>query len=239
MDIADKTVLVTGASQGLGLALATELSRRGAKVALVARDEGRLTEVVSGLRRTGAHVLGIAEDIGSKQAIHRIVARAQAELGPTAVLIHNASTLGPVPLALLADTECEDFQRALEVNVLGPFRLSRALASGMIVRGQGEIVHVSSDAAVEAYPRWGAYGASKAALDHLSRTWAAELEASGVRVWSVDPGEMRTRMHHQAVPDADPSTLRDPHEVACSIVDKLGQVPSGARLRIALAGAKS
>jgi NAD(P)-dependent dehydrogenase (short-subunit alcohol dehydrogenase family) len=234
MDIANKAVLITGGSRGLGLALAHELSARGAAVALVARDEGRLTQAVAALRAERRRVVGIAEDIGQKDAIYRIVARAQAAVGAIDILIHNASALGPTPLALLADTECEDFQRALEVNVLGPFRLSRALAPGMVVRGHGEIVHISTDAAVEAYPRWGAYGASKAALDHVSRTWSAELEGTGVRVWSVDPGEMQTNMHREAVPDADPSTLRDPRIVARAIVARLGCAPSGARLTVAL-----
>lgn len=239
MDIANKAALITGGSRGLGLALATELARRGVAVVLVARDEARLARVVAELRAQGRHVLGIAEDVGDKQAVHRIVARAQAEVGPIDLLIHNASTLGPTPLSLLADTECEEFQRALEVNVLGPFRLSRALVPGMVVRGRGEIVHVSSDAGVEAYPRWGAYGASKAALDHMSRTWAVELENTGVHVWSLDPGEMNTDMHQQAIPEADPHTLRDPHAVAHAIVNHLGRVESGTRISVSLEESQS
>ena len=97
-----------------------------------------------------------------------------------------------MPLRLLLDTECEDLERALAVNLVGPFRLTKALAGPMVLRGRGLVVHVSSDAAVEAYPRWGAYGVSKAALDHLGRIWAAELAGTGVRVLTVDPGEMDT-----------------------------------------------
>jgi NAD(P)-dependent dehydrogenase (short-subunit alcohol dehydrogenase family) len=135
------------------------------------------------------------------------------------VLVHNASDLGPVPLRPLLDTAPEDFTRALEVNLLGPFRLSQAVVGSMVLRGQGLVLHVTSDAGVEAYPGWGAYGASKAALDHMARIWAAELADTGVRILSVDPGEMRTRMHADAMPDADPATLVDPADVAESLLE--------------------
>ena len=119
----------------------------------------------------------------------------------------------------------------LEVNLIGPFRLTKALAGAMVLRRRGAVVHISSDAAISAYSRWGAYGVSKAALDHLNRTWAAELERTGVRFISVDPGEMNTRMHADAIPDADPATLADPAAVARSILSLLGDetVQSGAR----------
>jgi NAD(P)-dependent dehydrogenase (short-subunit alcohol dehydrogenase family) len=131
------------------------------------------------------------------------------------------------------DTACEDLEQVLAVNVLGPFRLSKALAGGMALRGEGLIVHVTSDASVQAYPRWGAYSVSKAALDHLARLWAVELGELGVRVLSVDPGEMRTRMHADAMPEADPATLADPDDVARRIVELIRrshELPNGARL---------
>ena len=108
-----------------------------------------------------------------------------------------------MPLRLLLDTDCEDLERALAVNLVGPFRLTKALAGPMVLRGRGTIVNITSDAATEAYERWGAYGASKAALEQLGRVWAAELAGTGVRVLTVDPGEMDTRMHADAIPDAD------------------------------------
>lgn len=228
MNVADRAVLITGASRGLGRALALELARRGARLALVARDGERLAAVVEALRERGAVAHGIAADVGDKRAIHAIAGRAQALVGPIDVLVHNASTLGPVPLALLADTECEQLEHALEVNVVGAFRLSKALVPAMALRGRGVVVHISSDAAVEAYPRWGAYGVSKAALDHLARHWAAELEGTGVRVLSVDPGEMDTDMHRDAVPDADPATLARPDEVARRIVRLIERDAAGA-----------
>jgi NAD(P)-dependent dehydrogenase (short-subunit alcohol dehydrogenase family) len=130
------------------------------------------------------------------------------------------------------DTACEDLERVLSVNLVGPFRLAKALVGPMVLRGEGLVVHVSSDAAVSAYPRWGPYGSSKAALDHLARIWAAELEGTGVRFLGVDPGEMDTAMHADAMPDADRASLARPEDVAEKIADMIADetIPSGARL---------
>jgi NAD(P)-dependent dehydrogenase (short-subunit alcohol dehydrogenase family) len=228
--------LVTGASRGLGAALARELARRGAKVVLVAREPGPLEDVARAIRDAGGEAHAIPADVGDKRAVYAIAGAAAALVGPIDVLVHNASTLGPTPLPLLFDTECEDLERVLEVNLVGPFRLTKAVAGSMALRRRGLVVHVSSDAAVSAYPGWGAYGVSKAALDHLTRSWAAELEGTGVRVISVDPGEMNTRMHAEAMPDADPATLADPADVAARIADLIAhaeRVPSGARIEAA------
>ena len=233
MDIHDTTALVTGASRGLGRALAHRLGAAGARVVLVARGEAALADAVTELRATGAHAYGIAADVGDKHAIHRITGEAAALVGPIDLLIHDASTLGPTPLRLLLDTTCEDLAAVLETNLIGPFRLTKVLAGAMAIRGGGVIVHVSSDAAVEPYPRWGAYGASKAAQDHLSRILAAELAGTGVRVLAVDPGEMDTAMHAAAIPDADRAALSRPAEVAARIVEMIEdevRAPSGARL---------
>jgi NAD(P)-dependent dehydrogenase (short-subunit alcohol dehydrogenase family) len=164
--------------------------------------------------------------------VYPLAASAAELVGPIDVLIHNASELGPVPLRLLLDTECEDLERVLAANLVGPFRLSKVVAGSMALRTSGTIVHVSSDAAVNAYPRWGAYGVSKAALDHLSRSLAVELAEHGVRVFSVDPGEMDTDMHRAALPGADPAQLSSPDAVAEKIVDMLvsDAVAPGARL---------
>jgi NAD(P)-dependent dehydrogenase (short-subunit alcohol dehydrogenase family) len=133
----------------------------------------------------------------------------------------------------LLDTECEDLTEVLETNLIGPFRLTKILAGAMAIRGAGTILHISSDAAVEPYPRWGAYGASKAAQDHLSRILAAELEGTGVRVLAVDPGEMDTAMHAAAIPEADRAALSPPAAVAARIVQMIeddARAPSGSRL---------
>lgn len=233
MTIHGQGALVTGASRGLGRALAEALAVRGARVALVAREAALLGDVVATIRGKGGSAHAIAGDISDKQAIHRIAGQATGLIGDISIAIHNASTLGPTPLRLLLDTECEDLEAVVRTNLVGPFRLTKIIAGAMAVRGAGTIVHVSSDAAVEAYPRWGAYGISKAAQDHLSRILAAELSGTGVRVFAVDPGEMDTAMHAAAIPDADRATLARPADVAARIVEMIEQperAPSGARL---------
>jgi NAD(P)-dependent dehydrogenase (short-subunit alcohol dehydrogenase family) len=233
MEIQGQGALITGASRGLGRALAEALAERGARVALVAREAGPLADVVATIRARGGVAHAIVGDISDKQAAHRIAGQAQGLVGEVGIAIHNASTLGPTPLRLLLDTECEDLAAVLETNLVGPFRLTKILAGAMALRGAGTIVHISSDAAVEPYPTWGAYGASKAAQDHLSRILAAELAGTGVRVLAADPGEMDTTMHAAAVPDADPATLERPASVAAKIVEMIAddaRAPSGARL---------
>src|SRR5215468_5448983 len=202
---AGRRVAITGGTSGLGLALVRELLGRGARVAFVARTPGRVEQVAC--EHAGAH--GIVGDVSVKEDIHPVAVQIVGELGGLDVLVNNASDLGPTPLALLGDTDCEDLERALATNLLGPFRLTKALLGALAAsarEGRGAMVlNVSSDAAVNPYPRWGAYGASKAALHHLSRMWNEELTAEGIRVLSLDPGDMDTPLHAMAMPDADPS----------------------------------
>ncbi len=232
MEIRNRGVIVTGASRGLGAALASELAARGARAALVARGAEALGEVVAAIRAAGGEAHAIVADVGNKDQAYEIAGAAASLVGDVELLVHNASELGPSPLRLLLDTACEDLERVLAVNLVGPFRLTKALAGPMVLRGRGLVVHVSSDAAVAAYPRWGAYGASKAALDHLTRIWAAELDGTGVRFLGVDPGEMDTAMHAAAMPDADRLTLARPADVARRIADLIAadRSPSGTRL---------
>jgi NAD(P)-dependent dehydrogenase (short-subunit alcohol dehydrogenase family) len=229
-------VLITGASRGLGAALARRLGGMGARLALVARGGEGLEAVAREIRATGGEAHALPGDVGEKRDAHRIAGAAAALVGPLDVVVHNASTLGPVPLRPLLETDCEDLERVLAVNLVGPFRLTKIVAGAMAARGRGLVVHVSSDAAVAAYPRWGAYGVSKAAQDHLGRILAAELEGTGVRVVSIDPGEMNTRMHADAIPDSDPATLADPDAVAARLAALIAQparVPSGGRVELA------
>lgn len=215
----------------MGRALAEALAARGARVAMVARQRGPLDDAVAAIRARGGIAHAIAGDIAAKDQTHAIAGRAQGLVGEIAIAIHGASTLGPVPLRLLLDTECEDLAAVLETNLVGPFRLTKILAGAMAIRGAGTIVHVSSDAAVEPYPRWGAYAISKAAQDHLSRILAAELADTGVRVLAVDPGEMDTVMHADAMPDADRASLQRPADVAAKIVAMIeSDAASGSRL---------
>ena len=218
-------VAVTGGTSGLGLALVRAFAARGDVVAFVARDGGRVRRVAREI--AGSH--GIVGDVAVKEDAHAIALQVGGALGGLDVLINNASSLGPVPLALLADTECEDLEAALATNVLGPFRLTKALlgllaASARQSREGGlrtVVVNVTSDAAVTPYPGWGAYGASKAALLHMSRIWHAELEPHGVTVVAVDPGDMDTPMHAAALPDADPATLKRPRDAALEIIARV------------------
>ena len=220
---------VTGGTSGLGLALLRELRRRGARVAFVARSAERVAEV--GRAHPGTH--GIVGDVARKEEIHPIALQIIAGLGGLDVLINNASSLGPAPLALLADTECEDFERALATNLLGPVRLTKALLgalSSSAREGRGSVVlNVSSDAAVNPYAQWGAYGASKAALHHMSRIWSEELAAEGVRFLSLDPGDMDTPLHALALPDADPATLKRPEAAARELADAIAAALNRAR----------
>jgi len=228
-----KSVLITGGSRGLGKALALKLAAKGARIAIVARQKAELDEVVGEIKWNGGTAFGIVADVGDKESIYPIVGQASALAGPVDILINNASTLGPVPLRLIPDTDCEDFERTLQVNTIGPFRLIKAVAGPMILRQTGLVVNISSDAAVEAYPAWGVNGASKAALDHLTRIAAAELGGAGVRFLSIDPGEMDTRMHAEAMPEADPASLQSPDAVAEQIVlmiEHANKIENGSRL---------
>jgi NAD(P)-dependent dehydrogenase (short-subunit alcohol dehydrogenase family) len=210
-------VAITGGTSGLGLALVRELRRRGASIAFI----GRRRHVVERAARDCPGTHGIVGDVSRKDDIHPIAIQVLAALGGLDVLVNNASSLGPVPLAPLADTDCEDLELALATNVVGPFRLTKALLGSLAASARDGrrplVVNVSSDAAVTPYPGWGAYGASKAALLHLSRIWAAELASEGVGIISVDPGDMDTPLHALAVPGADRSTLKGPDTAASEI----------------------
>ena len=221
-DLHDLRVAITGGTSGLGLALVQELYARHARVAFVARSSADVERVA----RDHPGALGVVGDVSKKEEIHPIAIQVVGALGGLDVLINNASSLGPVPLVPLADTECEDLEEALATNLLGPFRLTKALLGSLAASArQGRhplVINISSDAAVSAYPNWGAYGASKAALHHLSRIWNEELTSEGVRVVSIDPGDMDTPLHALAVPDADPATLKRPETAAREIIATVG-----------------
>jgi NAD(P)-dependent dehydrogenase (short-subunit alcohol dehydrogenase family) len=232
VELQGTSALVTGGSRGLGAALGVELARRGARVVLVARGERALRRRVAAIRHAGGEAHALPADLGDPAAIHPLVGAAQALLGPLDLVVQNASVLGPVPLQELSETSGHDFARTLDVNLLGPFRLTQAVIGSMLLRGKGTVVGITSDAAVTPYPGWGAYGVSKAALEHLFRVWASELRHTGLRFLSVDPGEMDTTMHREALPEADRAGLAAPGTVARRILDLVeGEGwESGARL---------
>jgi len=220
--------VVTGGTSGLGLALVRALRGAGAEVAFVARTPERVAAVA---RETGA--TGIVGDVANKDDIHRIALEVGASVGRTGaidLLVNNASNLGPVPLRPLGDTDCEDLEVALAANLVGPFRLTKALL-GPLTSGAREgtpsvVLNVSSDAAKSAYAGWGAYGASKAALAHLSAIWAEELAHERVHVLSIDPGDMDTPMHELALPGSDRASLRRPADAAQSLLAAVREVRS-------------
>jgi NAD(P)-dependent dehydrogenase (short-subunit alcohol dehydrogenase family) len=232
-DLKELRVAVTGGTSGLGLALVRRLIGRGAQVAFIARNAKAIAQIAN---ETGGY--GIVGDVGRKEDIYPIALQITGNLGGLDALINNASALGPTPLSLLADTECEELEQALTVNLLGPFRLTKALFGVLATsarNGRGAaVINISSDAAVNPYSGWGAYGASKAALRHLTAIWAEEARADGISFLSLDPGDMDTPLHALAVPDADPTTLKRPQDAAAEIVEALlGALPDPITRRAA------
>ena len=230
-------VAITGGTSGLGLALVRELLGRGAHVAFVARTRAHVEAVA----RAHPGASGIVGDVARKDDIYPIALQIAGNLGGLDVLVNNASSLGPTPLALLADTACEDFELALATNVLGPFRLTKALLGALAAsarEGRGSVVlNISSDAAVNAYEGWGAYSASKAALLHLTRIWHAEVAPLGLQMLSFDPGDMDTPLHAAALPGADRSLLKPAAASAEALCDLIAAhlaprvLPAGAAVR--------
>jgi short-subunit dehydrogenase len=206
------SVLITGASKGLGLALARLLARRGHPLVLNARGEEALLRAAGELSQL-TDVVAIPGDVSE-------IAEELAKQ-PVDILINNASELGPSPMPRLEEHSWESLLRIFRVNVVAPLHLAQLVLPRMRQRGHGTIVNISSDAAVNAYAGWGGYGSSKAALEHASRILAAELEGSGVRVVVVDPGDMNTEMHQLAAPGVDLSELARPEDVAPAIVELL------------------
>jgi NAD(P)-dependent dehydrogenase (short-subunit alcohol dehydrogenase family) len=228
--------LVTGASQGLGRAVALAYAKEGADLLLVARRAGPLEQVREEAERLGARAVAVSADVGDPDDVERVAATALAAFDRIDVLVNNASELGPTPMPYLIDTDPDALHRVLAVNLLGPFLLTKALLGPMLAAGQGSVINVSSDAGVVGYPGWGAYGVSKAALDQMTRIWASELEGSGVRVNSVDPGDMATAMHAAALPDDDPATLARPGErteIFIRLAEPEPTGPSGERFEAA------
>ena len=215
MDFKGKTALVTGASRGLGLAVADLLARAGANLIIAARGREPL-ERARALLAEHTDVVAIAADVS--QDAEAIVEAGTRRFGVIDILIHNASELGPSPMPSLAELPWQALERILRVNVTAPLHLTQLALPGMIERNGGTIVAISSDAGVNAYPGWGGYGASKSALEHLARTFAVELADANIRVLVVDPGDMDTQMHRLAEPDVDLSHLAKPEAVAPAIV---------------------
>ena len=220
---AARVAVVTGASRGLGRALARALAEDGYRLVVDARNGDALRAAMAGLP-AGAVVSALAGDI-TDPAHRGDLRRAADTLGGPDLLINNAGTLGPSPLPAIADFPLDELRTAFEVNVLAPIALTQLLLPALRERG-GAVLSITSDAAVEAYAGWGGYGAAKAALDQASNVLAAEEVA--VRVWRVDPGDLRTQMHQDAFPGEDISDRPLPESVVPAFRRLISErMPSG------------
>jgi NAD(P)-dependent dehydrogenase (short-subunit alcohol dehydrogenase family) len=224
--------IVTGASKGLGLAVARELARAGISLVIDARGEDALAAAERELAQLGP-VVALAGDVTDGAHVHRLVEVAESRFGRIDLVVNNASTIGRSPLPELAALSPSTFDRIFTTNVYAPLHLIQHALPVMRRNGGGTIVNVSSDAAVEAYAGWGGYGSAKAALEHLSRILAAELDGSGIGVIVADPGDMDTELHRAAVPDASTAELADPRDVAPALLRAIAS-PRGPFLRVAL-----
>jgi NAD(P)-dependent dehydrogenase (short-subunit alcohol dehydrogenase family) len=214
------TALVTGASRGLGLALSRELASRGWRLVIDARGADELAAARAELAHL-TDVVAVPGDVADEKHRRALIDAAGAELD---LLVNNASILGPSPLPALASYPLEKLEEVYRVNALAPLRLVQ-LALPRLAAG-GRILNVTSDAATEAYEGWGGYGSSKAALEQLTRVLA--VERPDLRVYAVDPGDMRTRMHQDAFPGEDISDRPPPEESVPGLLSLIeGELPSG------------
>lgn len=222
------TAIVTGASQGLGAALAAGLADAGWSVVIDARHGLPLEEAAAAIRsraKGGTRLTTVVGDVTDPEHRRWLVAAARS-LGGVDLVVNNASSLGPSPLPRLDSVPPASLRQLFDVNVVAPLALVQEAMAPLMASPDPRVVNVTSDAAVEAYDGWGGYGSSKAALDHLSAVLAAEHPR--LRVWAFDPGDMRTQMHQDAFPGEDISDRPDPATVVPVLLDLVtGNRPSG------------
>ena len=216
------TALITGASRGLGRALAAGLARAGFDLVIDARDGAALDAAAGALRASDVTVTAVPGDVTDPAHRAALVAACTGRLD---LLVNNAGTLGASPLPALADYPADELRAAFEANVIAPIALTQ-LALPLLRASGGAVLNITSDAAVEAYAGWGGYGAAKAALEQASNVLAAE--ELGVRVWWADPGDLRTDMHQLAFPGEDISDRPEPASVVPAFVRLVSErLPSG------------
>lgn len=215
------TAIVTGAGQGFGRALAGALAARGTTVLATGRDAERLRRTRQG------NIVAVPGDVTDPAHRAELVATA----GRLDLLVHNAGELGPSPLPALADYPVDALRAVLETTVLGPLALTQLALPLLRASTTPTILTLSSDAAVEAYPGWGGYGSAKAALDQLAAVLA--VEEPGIRVYAVDPGDLRTAMHQRAFPGEDISDRPEPHTAVPAFLRLIDERPPSGRYRAA------
>ncbi len=203
-----KVVLITGASQGLGRALALACAKEGAKLAINARSEDSIRPVAGEAEEQGAEVLAVAADVARSADVERLVSEAVERFGGIDVLVNNAGILGP--RVAIEEYPEDEWRRVIDANLTGPFLVSKAAIPHM--REGGSIINLVSGVSVEGRAEWGAYSVSKFGLEGLNQILAAELQERGIRVNAVDPGGMRTGMRADAYPQEDPMTRITPEE---------------------------
>ena len=203
-----RIAVITGASQGLGRALALAFAREGASLVVNSRREERLRPVAEEAKKLGAEVEAVAADVSTFEGARKLAEAAVERFGRIDVLVNNAGLLGP--RVRIEDYPEDEWRRVIDANLTGPFLVSKAAIPHM---GEGaSIINVVSGVSIEGRPEWGAYSVSKFGLEGLTQILAGELKERGVRVNSVDPGGMRTDMRAAAYPDEDPMTLITPEE---------------------------
>ena len=219
VDKSEEVALITGASRGLGLEIARLFAARGMPLVLTARSEAALRAARDELGEL-SEILTLPGDVADREHAEKLVRLGLERFGRIDVLVNNASSIGQSPMPELETYPLDTLVEVFRVNVIAPLHLAQLVLPQMRERGHGLIVNVTSDAAVHGYPTWGGYGASKAALEQVSRVLAAELEGSGIRIYAVDPGDMNTELHREAEPGVDLSHLPGP------------EVPAPAFLRL-------
>jgi NAD(P)-dependent dehydrogenase (short-subunit alcohol dehydrogenase family) len=210
--LAGKIALVTGATRGIGKAIAEAYAREGAVIFICARNQAEVSTTVQSLRKTGAQIEGCAADVSEPADVERVVQTTVQRYGIINVVVNNASLLGPrLPIA---DYPIADWQEVLSVNLTGIFLMMQQTLKIMVPTEQGSIINVSSGVGRTGRARWGAYAVSKFGVEGLTQVAADEVRQCGIRINAINPGPTRTSMRAQAYPEEDPFTLPTPEEIA-------------------------
>ena len=215
--LADKVALITGASRGIGAAVAVRFAQEGAQLVLVARTVGGLEEVDDHVQKAGGRATLVPMDLSEAGKIDQMAASIHQRWGRLDILVGNAALLGT--LSPMGHLEPKEWARVLDVNLTANWRLIRAMDPLLRMSDAGRAIFVTSGVARGVFPYWGAYAASKAGLEQMVRTWAGEIAKTDVRVNLLDPGIVRTRMRAQAFPGEDPDKVKPPEAVADAFLE--------------------